>query len=162
MIYPGNRLSPAAGLGWVLVANGARARSFVRDAENDAMREIRSFVNPELRMKGQELGEERGGMVFKGAASTQFAPHTPLHDKLQVEFARELASYLEEGALAHLYPGLSIIAGKAFLGDLRHHLGPATRRLLRASVALDLTLAQGAELERQVARALQDASETQA
>jgi protein required for attachment to host cells len=141
-------------LGWVLIANAARARSFVRDADNNAMRELCSFVHPESREKGMALGTDRGGLVHKGVPSTQFAPHTDPHEKEHVEFARELAQYLEEAALGHRYPELAIIAAKGFLGDLRAHLGPATQRLLRASVPLDLTTAVGADLEHRVAQAL--------
>lgn len=143
-------------LSWVLVANASRARSFVRDADNNAMRELRSFVHPESRQSGPAAGAEHAGRVFKGAASTQFVPHTDPRDKEHDAFAGELAAYLEESALAHLYSRLEIIAGKAFLGALRAHLGPAARRLLSVSVPLDLTLDQGAELERKVAQALQD------
>ena len=148
---------PTHTLGWVLVANASRARSFVRDADNNAMRELCSFVHPASREKGTALASDRGGLVHKGVPSTQFAPHTDLHHKEHAEFARELAQYLEEAALAHRYPGLAIIASKAFLGDLRAVLGPATQHLLRASVPLDLTTAQGADLEQRVAQALSTA-----
>lgn len=149
-----SNIKPTHTLGWVLVANSSRARSFVRDADNNAMRELCSFVHPESREKGMALGTDRGGKVHKGVASTQFAPHTDVHDKAHAEFARELAQYLEEAALAHRYPSLAILASKAFLGDLRAALGPATQHLLRASVPLDLTTAQGADLEQRVAQAL--------
>ena len=149
-----SRTASAHTLGWVLVANAARARSFVRDADNNAMRELCAFVHPESRMTGQELGAERGGKVFKGAASTQFAPHTDPHDKEHTEFARELALYLEEAALAHRYTNLTLIASKSFLGELRAHLGAATQHLVSASVPLDLTAYQGSELEQRVAQAL--------
>lgn len=143
-------------LGWVMIANAARARSFVRDAENGAMREICSFVHPASRLKGVALQDDRGGQVRKSAASTQFAPHTDPHDKAQAEFAHELAAYLEDAALARRYPELALFASKAFLGLLRAQLGPATQHLLRASVPLDLSAYQSAELEHRVTRALQD------
>ena len=46
-------ISPAPALDWVLIANAARARCFVRDADNGAMREERSFVHPASRLKGR-------------------------------------------------------------------------------------------------------------
>lgn len=152
-----SNILPAHSQGWVLIANAARARCFVRDADNYAMRELCSFVHPESREKGMALGTDRGGKVHKGVPSTQFAPHTDLHDKEHAEFARELAQYLEEAALGHRYQALAIVAAKSFLGDLRAALGPATQHLLSASVPLDLTTAQGADLEQHVAQALQAA-----
>jgi protein required for attachment to host cells len=144
--------------GWVLIANAARARSFVRDTENGAMRELCSFVHPASRLKGVDLQDDRGGQVRKSAASTQFAPHTDPHDKVHAQFAQELARYLEEAALAQRYPELALFASKSFLGALRAELGPAARHLLRASVPLDLTAYQSADLEQRVARALQGAT----
>lgn len=148
-------IRPTAALDWVLVANAARARSFARDPENNAMRELRSFVHPASRLKGEALADDRAGLAFKGQASTQYAPHTNPHDKEHEQFARELAKYLDEAALAHQYPGLALIASPAFLGELRAHLGPATQALVRASVPLDLSIYEGSELEHRVAQALQ-------
>lgn len=145
-------------LGWVLIANAARARAFVRDAKNGAMRETLSFVHPASRLKVGELQDDRGGQVRKSAASTQFAPHTDPHDKVHAQFAQELANYLEEAALAQHYSELVVVASKSFLGVLRNELGSATRHLLQASVPLNLTIYQSAELEQRVAQALRDAT----
>ena len=51
----------APSLDWVLVANRARARLFVRDADNGALREVSDHVHPGSRMTGAELGDERAG-----------------------------------------------------------------------------------------------------
>ena len=145
-------------LDWVVVANAARARFFERDPENKAMRELSSFVHPQSRLKGQALGHDRPGKAQKGStASTAFPPHTDLHQKEHAEFAHELAQRLEEAALAHSYPRLSIMASNPFLGELKAQLGAATHRLLQATVALDLTAYEGTELEHRVAQALQAA-----
>ena len=141
-------------LDWVLIANAARARCFVRDADNGAMSEERSFVHPASRLKGSALEHDRGGKVHKSAASTQFAPHTDVHDKEHAAFARELAAFLEKAALAQQYPALSLIAAAAFLGELRAQLGPAAKKRLRRTVALDLSGYEGAELEHRVSQAL--------
>jgi protein required for attachment to host cells len=147
-------ISAAPALDWVLIANAARARCFVRDADNGAMREERSFVHPASRLKGKELSDDRGGKVHKSMASTQFAAHTDVHDKEHAAFARELADFLEAAALAKHYPGLSLIVSAAFLGELRGQLGPAARKCLRHGVALDLSAYEGAELEHRVTQAL--------
>jgi protein required for attachment to host cells len=144
----------ATPLDWVLLANAGRARCLVRDAENNALRECADFVHPQSRQKGIALETDRGGLAHKSIVSTQFAPHTDPHHKSHAEFARELASYLEEAARAGRYPRLSVIASNPFLGVLKTYLGPATMLRLQAAVALDLTGYEGAELERRVAQAL--------
>lgn len=141
-------------LEWVVVANAARARCFARDPENHAMKELCSFVHPESRLKGVDLGTDRGGQVHKSAASTQFAPHTDPHDKEHEAFAHEIAAYLEDAALAHRYPAISVLASSGFLGELRSQLGDATRHLLAGSAALDLTTCTGRDLEQRVTQAL--------
>lgn len=142
---------------WVLVANAARARCFERDDQHQALRELANFVHPASRQKGSALAEDRGGLVRKGEASTQFQPHTEIHHKEHEVFARELARYLEDEILAHRCPGVSLIASSAFLGELRTHLGKATTEREKASVALDLTAYSGGDLEQRVTQALRSA-----
>jgi protein required for attachment to host cells len=139
----------------VLVANAARAGCFVRDPDNNAMKELCSFAHPASRLKGMDLDADRGGKVRKSAASTQFSPHTDARDKEHAAFAHELAAHLEDAARAHRYPRVAVIASKEFLGELRARLGTSTQRLLGASVGLDLTICKGVELEQRVAQALQ-------
>jgi protein required for attachment to host cells len=151
------RRSRVEPLDWVLVANAARARCFERNDHNHALRELACFVHPEGRQKGTELADDRGGLVHKGVASTQYQPHTDVHKKEHEAFARELAQYLDDAVLAHRCPGLVLLASSAFLGELRSHLGKTTAPLLKASIALDLTSFSGTELEQRVTQALQSA-----
>jgi protein required for attachment to host cells len=139
---------------WVLIANAARARCFVRDPDNGAMREEYAFIHDASRLKGTALEHDRGGMVHKGVASTQFAPHTDPHDKEHAAFASELTAFLEKAALAQRFRGLSLIASAAFLGELRSRLGPAAGKRLQHGVPLDLTTCQAADLEHRVTQAL--------
>jgi protein required for attachment to host cells len=153
-----NHVRPIEPLDGVLVANAARARLFVRDAQNRAMREVVSFVHPRTRMKASTLGHDRPGQAIKGAARTAYEPHTDPHHKELTEFARELMQRLEEEALQRRFPRVAILASNPFLGELKAHIGATTGRLLVAAVPLDLTEYLGAELERRVAQALADAS----
>lgn len=146
--------TPREPLAWVMVANAARARCFERDPENQAMRELASFVHPQSRMKGDALGDEPGGKVHKGVASTQFQPRTDVHAKEHEHFARQVAQHLEQAALAHQLHALVLIASNPFLGELRGQLGDATQRTLKAAIAHDFTSYEGAELEQRVSQAL--------
>jgi protein required for attachment to host cells len=150
--------SSAPAFDWVLIANAARARCFVRDADNGAMREECSFIHPASRLKGVALDHDRGGKVRKSMTSTQFVPHTDAHDKEHAVFAREVAAFLEKAALGHQYPALSLIASAGFLGELRAQLGPAALKRLRQAIAVDLSAYQGAELEHRVTQALGSAA----
>jgi protein required for attachment to host cells len=154
-MYPRNPQTPADTLPeWVLVANAARARCFERDPGNGALRELEGFVHPASRLKGQDLGSDRGGLAYKGAASTQYSPPTDLHEKEHAQFARELVRYLEQAALDHRFGRLALVASNPFLGELRSQLGAASQRVLAASVASDLTAFAGRDLEQRVTKAL--------
>lgn len=153
-------IRPLQGMEAVLVANAARARLFERDADNGAMRETASFVHPQSRMKGRELGRDRPGQAFKSEARTAYEPSTDPHQKETTEFARELAQRLEALALARRYWRIAVLASNPFLGELNKELGAATRKLPHLAVALDLTTLDGAEIEHRVADALQEAGVT--
>ncbi|MGM9488252.1 host attachment protein [Ideonella sp. YS5] len=139
---------------WVLVANAARARCFERDPQTSHLRELADFVHEQSRIRPSQLGDDRPGHVLKGGASTRFEPHTDSREKHRVQFARELAAYLEESALAHRYDRLALIASDPFLGDLRAQLGEASRHCMLTSQAVDLTETSGRELEQRVTAAL--------
>ncbi|HRC36590.1 MAG: host attachment protein [Rubrivivax sp.] len=140
----------------VLVANASRARLFDRDAENGAMRETASFVHPQSRMKGRELGRDRPGQAFKGESRTAYEAPTGPHEKEAAAFARELAQRLGVMAQTRRYSRLVLLASTPFLGELKKELDSHTSRLLQATVAVDLTTFDGAELEHRVAEALQE------
>lgn len=149
------RTPPAdARLPWVLVANGARARLFVRDPDNGALRELASFVHPASRTAPGELGHDRPGQARKGAAHTAFVPHTDPHERELAVFARELSAALEAAVLEHRLGRWSLIASSPFLGRLRAELGERSAACLDCHVDRDLTTFEGAELESRVSALL--------
>ena len=54
---------------WFVVANGSRARAYVQRIGNPGYDVVREWDSPEARMTSAELGEDRPGRVFPGAAS---------------------------------------------------------------------------------------------
>lgn len=147
-------LTPRPPLPWVVIANASKARVFERDPDNDAMRELASYVHAASRLKGVELGLDRPGQARKSAASTAFQPHTLPREREHARFAHELAQMLESAALEHRMPEWTLLASNPFLGELKAALGQAAQRLLQTSLALDLSACQGRELELRVHEAL--------
>jgi protein required for attachment to host cells len=148
------RVSAQPNAEWVLVANAARARCFERNPMTSRLRELAGFVHEESRIKPSHFDSDRPGHAMKGQASTQFDPHINPQAKQRAQFARELAAYLDEAALAHRYDRLALIASDPFLGDLRANLGDASRRCMIISQAVDLTHVGGPELETRVTTAM--------
>lgn len=136
---------------WFLVASAAHARLLQRERGLPLI-QIESFVHPEARLKSSELGADRAGRerADRGFGGMSYEPRTDAHRKEHQRFAQELAERLEEGARTNAYGSLVVFAGNPFLGALREALGDGTRRLLRASVPVDLSHVGEAELERRV------------
>ncbi len=136
---------------WFLVASAAHARLLQRE-RGLPMEQIAAFVHPEARLKSSELGDDRAGRerADRGFGATAYEPRTDAHRKEYQRFAHELAERLEEGARTNAYGSLVVFAGNPFLGVLREALGEGTRRLLKASHAVDLSHVGEAELERRI------------
>jgi protein required for attachment to host cells len=143
-------------LDWVVVANATKARVFERDDENGAMRELADYMHAASRQKGVELTGDRPGLARKSQAATVFAPHATPQEREHARFAHELAQALEQAAKDRRMPGLQLFASDPFLGEVKAELGDAARRVLKSSIATDLTAFKGRDLEQRVSRALQD------
>ena len=145
---------------WILVANARRARCFERQASGLSLTELADFVHPSPSLVGEAGGGDLTGAAGKGHgrtghAGTQFEPRTEAHAKERGSFARQLADYLNRGVAEQRCHGLMLIASSAMLGQLRPHLNSATDKMLRRSVASDLTRYQGPELKQRISHALQ-------
>ena len=145
---------------WVLIANAEHARCFERHASDHSLTELSDFVHPHTDINsdtsvGDKTGAAGKGHGRTGHAGTQFEPHTEAHAKERGIFARQLADYLNEGVAAQRCNGLVLIASSPMLGALRPCLSPAAEKVVRSSVASDLTRYQGAELKERVSHALQ-------
>ena len=145
---------------WILIANAERARCFERHATDHSLTELIDFVHPQTSLTGEAGGGDLTGAAGKGHgrtghAGTQFEPLTEAHAKERGIFARQLADYLNEGVAGQRCNALVLIASSPMLGELRPCLSSAAEKLVRSSVASDLTLYRGPELNERVDRALQ-------
>lgn len=138
---------------WLLVACATDARIFQRE-RGSPMVQVASFSHPEGRLRARELGDDRPGReradrAFGGMA---YAPRQDAHHREHLRFARELAEQLEHGAREHAYGSLLVLAGSPFLGEIHKAMGEHARRLLKASLPLNLCHLGQDEIERRVQR----------
>ncbi len=145
---------PDARLHWVLLANASRARLFVRDHDNGALRELNDFVHPDSRLKSAALSRDRAGQGARGSARAHFEPPTLPKEREQQHFAEQLAQHLEEAAGDGRLAGWALIASDPFLGRLRAALGDGAAARLTRHVDRDLTAFQGQDLEQRVTECL--------
>jgi protein required for attachment to host cells len=144
---------------WVLIASAERARCFERHATDHSLTELVDFVHPQTSLGGEASGADLTGAAGKGHgrtghAGTQFEPHTEAHAKERASFARQIADYLNEGVAGQRCNALVLIATSPMLGDLRPCLSSAADKVVRNSVASDLTHYTGPELKERVNHAL--------
>lgn len=133
---------------WYVVASAARARVLeVVDDRRPADRtqpvfvHVADLVHPQSRLKGHELGDDRPGHgVASGhGGGTAYPPRTDPHDRERDRFAQELAQLLDRGVADGRCAGLVLVAGDAFLGELKRHLGVQAAKAVLRTQAADYT-----------------------
>jgi protein required for attachment to host cells len=144
---------------WVVLANAARARIFERETESGTLVEMLDLIHPQSREKTAELTSDREGHAQKahgdpGRSGTAFQPHTTPRQKEHAAFAVEVSRHLEVAATQGRCGDVALIASDPFLGELKSHLGNATRRVLSATVPRDFTTYAGTDLAHRVTEAL--------
>ena len=126
---------------WILAANSAEARLFVRDKKYSPPIERRDWLHPESRLHARDLENDRQGKTFAshGYGQDDNEKHTEPKTREAQDFARELAAYLNTARANEEFKSLSIIADPSFLGILREHLDNHTRDRITREVTKNLT-----------------------
>lgn len=127
---------------WVVVADSSRARIFVAETAIAPLAEIKAFEHPQGRMHDRDLTSDLPGRSFdsKGNARHAMEPHTDPKHEQAVEFAREIAAYLDAGRNNKDYAQLAIVAAPSFLGLLREQMNGQLSKLV--SYELNKNLSQ--------------------
>lgn len=138
---------------WILVANATEAR-ILQQEPGSPLVVVQAYHHPASRVRSSELGDDKAGRELsgRGFGGAAFEPHVDAQSKEHLHFARELADALEAGAQAGSYASLTIHASSHFLGELKHALGDATRRLLTSTHDVDLTSFGVQEIEQRLQR----------
>ncbi|MCY0094060.1 host attachment family protein [Hoeflea ulvae] len=127
--------------GWVVVADGEKALFLVNSGTPDkpALRVFSGFeqANPKTAVQG----EDRPGRLSDGigGAHRSAVQETDWHRLAKHEFARQIASRLDDSAQAGHFSQIVIVAPALVMGELRKSLSNAVSSRLVAEVAKDLT-----------------------
>jgi protein required for attachment to host cells len=141
---------------WVLVASAARARIFEATGRIKPWREVDDLVNPDERLRRQELKSDKPGRAYDKLGGQRHAMQTPVDPKQQVaiRFAKQVVERLEHGLQATHYDGLYIVAPPHFLGLLREQSGEPLARIVKGELIKDLTREDLATIREQIADSL--------
>jgi protein required for attachment to host cells len=141
---------------WVLVADGSRARLFVRQPDGS----LSPALDQELigtNLPSREIASDRPGRTFDSGGQSRHAKEPPTDPArhAQAEFAREVALLLDGRRKAHAFDRMVVVAPPRFLGELRSFMPQQLRDLVAAEIAKDLTKSPPHELQRHLGAMLQ-------
>ena len=135
-----------------LVANRSGAKFFKQTAGQQGWQVMKSFDNPEGRLRNRDVYQDSpgrtGGPIAHGLASERDA-HVIAGEK----FASELAGELETGRQSKLFTELMLVADPRFLGELRAALSTETAKLVVGTLGRDFAHTSDRDVANQLTEA---------
>ena len=141
---------------WVLVADRARARLFSLEEGASRMIEVADFVNPAARTPahGCEHGPPPRVHDRIGEGRHVIEAHTPPREKVALQFAATLGTYLKHAHDELRYRGLILVAPPRFLGTLNATFGGHLGEAILLRVPKNLTRSPANEIREALPRKL--------
>jgi protein required for attachment to host cells len=127
---------------YILVADGARARLYVNQGVGKGLQPVSGATHKaDLHHHDRDILSDKPGRAYNsvGQGRSAMEPQTDWHRFEKHKFAREMAKVLDAAAANKVFDRLVLVAPPATLGDLRMELGEATRKMVTAELAKDLT-----------------------
>ena len=127
---------------WVLVADSARARLYLRGRQWDQLEQLEEHEHPEGRAHEGDLVSDQGTAVMQRGGQGQRRSSQPEVSATEHEarvFAHALAERLRKGRVEHEWDSLALVAAPHFLGLLRNTLDDQTRKCVVHEIDKDLT-----------------------
>ncbi len=149
-----DRLS--AGVTWVVVADGSRARVFSRAKRFSDLQPVEVLEEPDARTRERELISDRPGRSFDSHGSGRHAmgSNSSAKDEILEEFARRIAHRIEAGRTGGDFHHLILVAAPAVLGAIRLILSNASRQLIVGEVSKNLAHHEAADIQKILDREL--------
>lgn len=125
---------------WLVVANSTVARIF-KVEKKESLIELQTMVHPESRLQKKEIAGEKPTRTFESVGPTRHAIE-PTSDPKQlesVEFAKNIAQYLDRAFQQGNFSKLYLAASPTQLGLLRQHISPTVMRVVQGEVNKDMT-----------------------
>ena len=143
-----DRLS--AGVTWVVVADGSRARVFSRAKRFSDLQPVEVLEEPNARTRERELISDRPGRSFDSHGSGRHAmgSDSSTKDEILEEFARRIAHRIEAGRTSGDFRHLILVAAPAVLGAIRLILSHASRQLIVSEVSKNLAHHEAADIQK--------------
>jgi protein required for attachment to host cells len=136
---------------WVVAADSARVRLF-RKAEGQELDEFDVMVNPDARLREQDVVSDEPGRGLNRSRAGRFSMAEPESHREHAEkvMAGDLAKRLRQARLDGSLGRLHILAAPHFLGQLRHYLDSKTRELIQSEIDKNVSRLDAAGIRAQL------------
>ena len=126
---------------WIVVADEAKARILSTDKSTEPLIELDEITSSEGKKAEQDLVSDKSGRSFdsKGHGRHVMSNKTSPNEQVAINFAKELAEYLEKNRQKKAYLKLLIIAAPHFLGLLRKELSKGVSEIVSLEIDKNLT-----------------------
>ncbi len=132
----------------IVVADAGRAQVFVNDSKEGTIEPIQAFENATVHLRSRDLVSDKPGRSIESVGGAHHAeePRNDPHRLAKAAFAKQMADYVERGAVEKKFDSLVLVAPPQMLGDLRGVLGENASAKVTREIAKDLTKIPAAEL----------------
>lgn len=124
----------------VVVTDSVLARIFTAETSRSPLTEVQSLNHEEGRLHDRDLTSDlSGGMAGRdGSGGHSYTlPTDPKKHELS-EFARRIATYIDDERKANRWSSLILVAAPTMLGELRNHLSADAKNSIVREVAKNL------------------------
>ena len=142
---------------WVLVADASKARFFQGNSPNSELSEFHDLVNEQIRQDEHDLVTDKEGRFHDNSSpNSPGAPRSssePTAREHSVdEFARQIATYLNQQSNQGAFEHLAVIAEPKVLGRLRKAFASHTEEKVLEEVTKNLGKAPEDEIRQHLTR----------
>jgi len=136
---------------WVVVADSSRVRLF-RKSEGQSLEEFDGLLNPDARLREQDLVSDVQGRGLNRSRSGRFAmSEAESHrDHAEKTMALALARRLRQARLDGSMSSLHVMAAPRFLGKLRNCIDSETQALIRSETSRNISKLDAAAIRAQL------------
>lgn len=138
---------------WIVAADEHRARIFEADSPRDQFREIEAFLNPEARLREQDLNTDAKGRYSgkRGLANGSAAEpdDSAVQHKTKL-FSKSVSDYLNKARIERRYDQLALIAFPKFLGMLRQDMSKEVQQLVTKEISKNISGLESQQLAQYV------------
>ncbi|MCF7971364.1 MAG: host attachment protein [Methylococcaceae bacterium] len=130
---------------WILVADSSRARFFVANSRTE-LQDIGELLHPEGRLHEHDMASDEPGRIASASGEHSYQKHISPKEQEVINFAKSIASYVEEALNAYKFEQLMIIAEPKFLGNLRKQLPDKIQNTVSFELDKNITMLSKEEI----------------